>query len=237
MRKPMLKLFSRFVFIIMMLSIAACSSQSPQSTSHKPLQAGVDYQLIPPAIGVTAAPKNKIEVVEFFSYGCPWCFRFESTLQPWLASQPSDVAFSRVPVVFQPGWSTLARAYYTAKNLGVENKITPAIFDAIHVKQEDLTTQAALEKFFIAEGVSKQNFDSAFNFTPGIDAQMMRGDQLMRAYNIFEVPTLVIDGKYKTNIVMTKGNVKRLVEVLDFLIAQERKDLKNTAGITVQHSN
>ncbi len=188
--------------------------------------AGKDYKVIQSATApASPLPKDKIQVIEFFSYGCPACNHFEPTLEKWLVNKPKDVAFERVPVVFHQTWDILARAYYVAKDLGVEGKITPAIFKAIHQQGMDLSTADALAKFFAQYGVKEQDFNSALQFSPGIDAQMMRGDNLMGVYQVFEIPTLVINGQYRTNLAMAGGS-ERMVRLADYLIAKARQDNK-----------
>src|SRR5690242_15018225 len=78
---------------------------------------------------------KKIEVIEFFSYGCPHCAELEPYLDTWLAKAPQDVAFRRVPVMFQSQWVALAKVYYTLDALGVEPKLSPNVFKAIHGSQ------------------------------------------------------------------------------------------------------
>src|SRR5678815_4440937 len=75
---------------------------------------------------------KKIEVIEFFSYGCPHCAELEPHLDAWLAKLPPDVAFRRVPVMFQQRWMPLAKIYYTLEALGVESKLSPDVFKALH---------------------------------------------------------------------------------------------------------
>lgn len=167
-------------------------------------------------------PKNKVLVVEFFSYGCPWCFQLDPTLEAWLKTKPSYVQFERIPVTFEQGWDVYAKAYYTAEALGILDKITPAIFNAIHVKGEDLTSENAMQAFFAAEGVSKQDFDNAFDFSPGIGMQMQQGTNLMMAYQVFVVPTIIVNGKYYTNAALVKGDDKLLMRVVNMLVEKEK---------------
>lgn len=233
----MLRIFVRCLGLLVLLPVFALAAVAPAPSAPAPASnpmpiLGKEYQIIPVAPGTKAvataptAPSNKIQVLEFFSYGCPWCFHFEPTLEVWLAKQPADVNFVRVPVTFQQGWDVYARAYYVAKSLDVEKKITPAIFKAIQTDGQDLSSEDALAQFFVSQGVSQKDFDSVFHFSPGIDAQLMQGDNLLHAYSIIQVPTLVIDGKYKTNAAMTGGDNNRLLQVIDYLIAQERQQMK-----------
>jgi thiol:disulfide interchange protein DsbA len=193
--------------------------------NQAPFVAGKDYVILksaPTNTPTANADAHKVQVIEFFSYGCPWCYRLEPTVEKWLSRNKAKVVhFDRVPVVFEPGWEVYAKAYYTAKSLGVEGKATPLIFDAIHKKGLDLTNEKTLEDIFVKLGVKKTDFDSAFHFSPGVGMQINQGNQMMQAYQVFEVPTLVIAGKYKTNVVMSNGDNERLFKIVDFLVAKE----------------
>lgn len=217
----MQRYLAKLIFTICLLSPIVCLAAK---ANNAPIKAGIDYQIIKAQQPVNnSISKNKVQVIEFFSYGCPWCFHLESSLEAWLAHKPKNVVFKRIPVVFEPGWQTYAKAYYTAEALGVATKLTPAIFNAIHKQNLDLSSEQAMKKFFVSHGVNKTKFDSAFNFSPGIGMEMSRGNQLMQTWKVYEIPTFVIDGKYKTNTRMTKGNNKRLLQVVKYLVAKASK--------------
>lgn len=221
----MLKTLSRYLWLILLFPAITFAADATPT-----IVAGKNYQVVPVVAGMPMPPKGKIEVVEFFSYGCPACNHFEPDLEAWLAKKPNDVVFERIPVTFESGWDILARAYYTAKALGVAEKLSPAIFTAIQSQGMDLTNPDILAQFFVSHGVSKKDFDSTYNFSPGIDAQVMRGDNLMRAYGIYQVPTVVVDGKFVTNPVIAGGDSKGMLQVIDYLIAQERAAMKKPSG-------
>lgn len=221
----MLKVFLRACWLLLILPFVAFAANT-DNTAATSFKAGKEYQLTPVASGNSSLPKNKIEVVEFFSFGCPACFNFEPHLEKWLLQKPVDVQFERIPVVFEPGWDVLARGYYTAKSLGVAEKLAPIIFNTLQVKGQDLTDPAKLEQFFITQGVSKADFENTFNFSPGMDGQIVRGDNLLRLYQIVQVPTVIINGKFKIDPSMTGGDYQLMLRVIDYLIAQERSHLK-----------
>lgn len=196
------------------LSLWAATAPAPA------FQVGKDYQIITPPTTLPAIvnPPGKVSVVEFFSYGCPWCYKLESDLEPWLKTAPSDVNFARVPVVFEPNWTILARAYYVAYALGVQDKITPAIFKALHEQGLKINNAQDLENFFVQQGVSKQDVESALNSSPAIDMDMAKGSALMRQYQIVAIPTIIVDGKYMTNLMLTNGDTKKLVQIVNYLV-------------------
>lgn len=187
-------------------------------------KAGKDYQVISrsqiiPKVG----PKKVVEVKEFFNYACPACYHFEPLLAKWLAKKPAYVKFERIPIVFQPGWQSLARAYYIAQMLGIEKQLTPAIFKAIHVEGQNLSDPKLQEAFFIKEGVKQQEFESMASFSPGIDAQLLRSDTLMQEDKIDAAPTLVVDNRYKIDPSLVGGDPARFLQVVDYLIEKVRK--------------
>ncbi len=213
----MSKLVLRSLFFILFLPLVACSPPKANAS----FQEGKDYQLIPTAPS-DPSPRLKVTVVEFFSFGCPWCYHLEPTLENWLAHKPNDVEFDRIPVVFEPGWDVLAKVYYTAKSLGIAEKLMVPAFSAVQDQNLDLTNTENIEQFFMAHGVSKQDVESTFNFSPGIDAQVLRGSDIIKHYGVFAVPSFVIDGKYLTNMGMAGGDNERLLKIVNYLIAKEK---------------
>lgn len=186
---------------------------------------GVQYKTIEPNIADPNRfdiPKHKVLVVEFFSYGCPWCFKLEPTLEAWLKTKPKYVTFERIPVTFEQGWHIYAKAYYTAKALGISHKITPALFNAIHVKKEDLASVDAMQAFFASEGVNKKEFDDAFVDSPGLNIEMQQDKNLMMAYQAFIVPTIIVNGKYYTNAALVRGNDQLMMQVVNALVEKEK---------------
>ncbi|MBI5447568.1 MAG: thiol:disulfide interchange protein DsbA/DsbL [Gammaproteobacteria bacterium] len=174
------------------------------------------------------APRNqpgKVEVLEFFSYGCPACSAIEPAVEAWLITKPKNVDFERVPVIFHPEWYVLAKAYYVAKNLHIANRMTPLLFTAIHVNHQDLTSKNTLQLLFQTQGVSRETFEGNYDFSPSIDAQVYRAESLQRQFALFRIPTFIVDGTYETSIGMAGGDPKRMMKVIDFLIAQQQKKM------------
>jgi len=142
--------------------------------------------------------EKKIEVIEFFSYGCPHCAEFEPYLEDWLKTLPSDVAFRRIPVMFQPQWVDLAKVYYTLDAMGEESKLSPEVFTAIHGKGVNLSQPAKFFDWAASKGLDRKKVEDLYNsFT--MSGRVNRAKQLAQAYNIQEVPTIVIDGKFITS--------------------------------------
>ena len=177
----------------------------------------VGYELVSPA--QPTHDVNKVEVIEFFWYGCPHCFDFEPTLAKWVKTLPKNVEFIRQPAVFSDLWGKHAKAYYTAEALGVVDKIHQDFFDTIQIKKEHLETEEQLAKFFAAHGVAESDFKKAYNSFP-VDMKVRQAAVTAGKYGISGVPAIVINGKYKTSGPLA-GSHEKMIEIMDKLIAQE----------------
>lgn len=186
--------------------------------------AGKDYEII--KNGDATAKPGKITVTEFFSYGCPWCYRLEPTLSKWVKQQDS-IQFTRVPVVFNKDWSYYAKAYYTVNLLGQEAKLNPILFKTIQAKHGALNNDDAMVEFLTSQGIDKATAESAFKHSTTIDMQINQGSAQMAQFHITAVPALVINGQYKTDLQMAQGD-KRLLKILSYLVQQASK--KETAS-------
>jgi thiol:disulfide interchange protein DsbA len=174
---------------------------------------------------------DKIEVVEMFSYACPHCFHMEPELNDWLKSKPDDVVFVRLPVVFRPEWEVLAKAYFTAQILGVLDKTHEALFEAIHVKNQKFDDEAAMQAFFVSEGVSAEDFRNTFN-SFAVAVKVNSAKLMTRRYAITGVPTFIVNGKFSTSASLVGGKEKDLsvkelnektLKVVDYLVELERE--------------
>jgi protein dithiol oxidoreductase (disulfide-forming) len=164
---------------------------------------------------------DKIEVIEFFWYGCPHCYALEPEMVKWLKTKPANVEFIRQPAVFSKVWGDHAKAYFTTEALGVTEKIHADFFDAIQNKKQNLQTEDELAKFFSAHGVDEKAFHDAYNSFL-VDAKMRQANEMGGRYGITGVPTLIINGKFKTNGTLAKSHTN-MISVMNQLIKQETK--------------
>lgn len=178
---------------------------------------GMEYLEIVPAVPTDSG--DKVEVVELFFYGCPHCYRLEPFIDQWLVGKPANVDFKRMPAIFQASWEPLARAYFTADTLGVLERIHLPLFEALHDKNQRIFTEAALRDFFVAHGVSAEDFDNTFH-SFAVENQVRRAKDLTRRYGIRGVPAMVVNGKYRTTGTIA-GGMKEVPKVVDFLIREE----------------
>jgi len=180
--------------------------------------AGTDYTVLQAAQPVDT--QGKIEVIEFMWYGCPHCNEFDPFLEAWVKKQGPDVVFKRVPVAFRDDFIPHSKMYHALDALGLADKLTPAVFNEIHVKKNYLLTPEAQATFLATQGVDKKKYLDAYNsFSTQSDLQ--RDTKLMQDYKIDGVPTLAVQGKYETGPATT-NSLPGTIQVLDFLVAQIR---------------
>ena len=184
-------------------------------------QEGREYVRLKNAIPVETG--NKIEVIEFFSYGCPHCGEFEPLLHEWVKKLPPDVQFRRVPVSFQPKWVPLAKEYYTLEALGEDSRLSPEIFVAIHSKGVKLEDEKTFFDWAASHGLDRKKVEEMYN-SFSMSGKMNRALQQAKAFNAQQVPLIVIDGKY---VVSTNENVRShaaMLPVMDALIVKARAE-------------
>ncbi|MBN9114357.1 MAG: thiol:disulfide interchange protein DsbA/DsbL, partial [Pandoraea sp.] len=137
--------------------LCGAASASPEAPV-----AGTDYLVLPQA-QPTSAGAGKIEVTEFFWYGCPHCNALEPSLEAWVKKQGKDVVFKRVPVAFQDRFEPHTRMFYALRALGREAELTPKVFNEIHVKHNYLLTAQTQADFLTQFGIDKQKYLDAYN--------------------------------------------------------------------------
>ena len=186
------------------------------------LTQGKEYTLLQPALE-TQYPK-RVEVLEFFWYGCSHCFSLEPDLVAWVKTLPKDVHFRRIPAVINPNWAPLARAFYAAERLGVTEKLHYDIFNALHLSGQNLNNREILLNFVEKLGVNRKQFAQKFD-SAEVTAQVAASQRLGAAAQLQGVPTLVVDGKYQTSVTQA-GSHEKLFVTLNELIALAQIDKK-----------
>jgi len=176
-----------------------------------------------------SVPAGKIEVIEFFWYGCPHCNAFEPTLEAWVKKLPSDVVFRRVHVGFRPTFEPQQRLYVTLEAMGLVDALQRKIFYAIHQQGARLDKPEQIFDFVASNGVDRAKFIETFN-SFGVQTKVRQGKQLAESYKIDGVPALGIHGRYYTSPSLAGGEgvpevdgQTRALTLTDQLIAQVRK--------------
>jgi len=200
------------------LSLTICAALS--LTAHA-AQPGKDYIEIKPA-RATATP-GKVEVLEFFWYGCPHCYQLEPDLLLWSKKLPRNVVLVRQPAVLGESWMTLTQAYYALESLGEIPRLHGHLFNALHNEGRRFNSPESVVTWAATQGVNPDKLKAAFqSFT--VHTKANRAKQLSQEYRLEGVPALVINGKYLTSPSMAGGYAGAL-RVADELIAQELKKL------------
>jgi len=182
------------------------------------IQAGKQYvELNSP---VPVATPGKIEVVELFWYGCPHCYHFESTINPWVAKLPADVNFVRIPAMFGGLWNVHGQLFITLETMKVKPEVHKAVFDAYHKDGKKLATPEEMAEFLAGQGLDKEKFLSTYN-SFAVQGQVEKAKKLAMAYQITGVPVLIVNGKYRFDI-GSAGGPEKALDVADQLIAKER---------------
>jgi len=196
---------------IVLFSAALCASAD--------IEENKDYRVLPDSVTkselVQAAP-GSVEVLEFFSYGCPACNSLAPSFHAWAEKAPANVVVKRVPVIFFEGWDVLAKAYYTAAQMNALDKVDLPLFDAIHKQQRQLTDAASVRAVFVENGANGADFDKTFS-SFAVDHDMQQGKQLMQHYKVFAVPTVIVGGRYVTDLELAKSPA-HLIEIVNDLV-------------------
>jgi len=164
---------------------------------------------------------DKIEVLEIFMYSCPHCFHLEPTMAMWRGTKPANVEFRRMPAVFGPKPDLQARAFYAAESLGKQEVFTAAMFDAIHVKKQKIADDDAVVLVAQGAGLDGPEFRKALD-SFDVNMKVNRARNITNNYGIDGVPTVIINGKYRTSPAQT-GTREGMLKVIDQLIARETK--------------
>lgn len=178
-------------------------------------------KLSTPAPVSLPTPDKKVDVVEFFWYGCPHCNTLEPALDAWVKRLPADAAFRRVHVAFTALHETHARIYHALEALGQVETLHRRVFAAIHVQRQRLDKEADITAFMTANGVDGAKFKEAFS-SFGVATKTRQGKQLSEAYKIDGVPALGVHGRWWTSPSLA-GSVERAFATADTLIQRARR--------------
>ena len=203
-------------------SAQAANEARPAAAVNANYVAGTHYEVLPQP--VPTADPNRIEVTEVFWYGCGHCYDFEPLFEAWAESLPDDVAIVRSPAMWdQQGiMERHARIYYTARALGVFDKLHMAAFEAMNLHRNQLETEDAIAKLFEDNGVSREDFDRTFN-SFGVTSAVRQAESRLRGYRTQGTPEVVVNGSYRVSSRMTGGH-QGMLDVTGFLIDKIRSE-------------
>ena len=205
--------------IVAGLGAAGTSLMAPAQAQGGPVEGKHYVRLSQP---LPAPAGGKIEVIEFFWYGCPHCNAFEPTLDAWQKKLPADVAFHRVPVAFRDEpYTTHQRIFYALEALGKVEAMHRKVFYAIHSDRQRLDKAPDIAAFMAKNGIDSAKFLEVFN-SFSVQTKSRQANQLAAAYKIDGVPAIGVQGRYFTSGSLAGSNEAAL-SVADFLIQRVRK--------------
>ena len=160
---------------------------------------------------------NKIEVLEFFWYGCIHCYNLEPKIDTWLKTLPKDVEFRRVPAVFNDRWAHDAAIFYTFEAMGLLDKLHRPFFDAIHRDRLRSDNMQALNAWLEKQGVDPKKFEATVK-SFGVQSKTKRAIRMTSGYQIDGTPAMAVHGRY------TVGASEGMLEIVNNLVAAVRKN-------------
>lgn len=190
----------------------------------KSFQEGVQYVPIQPQ--PPAAGGDQVEVIEFFWYGCSHCKAFEPSVKRWLGNKPDDVDFLQIPVLFGGAADLHAQMFYALEAIGELERMHDKLFHVMHVEDRKLRSRAEVDAFLAENGVDMAAFGEAMS-SFAVAAKVNRARTLMRRYGVRSVPTMVVDGRYRSGTGF--ANYDEITEVVDHVVDKVRAQRKAQA--------
>lgn len=194
--------------LLLTLSIANVRAQEEQFIE------GGHYELLDQVQPVQTG--DKIEVVEMFWYRCPYCFLLEPFIVEWRKNIPENAQYVPIPALLSQQWKFHARVYYTFEALGVVEQLHGKLFSAIHVQRLKIDSADELADWAAENGVDRQSVIDAFS-SFAVENKLNFASVMTRKYGISGVPSIIVDGRYRTTITLA-GSQEKLMKVIDFLI-------------------
>jgi thiol:disulfide interchange protein DsbA len=216
-----------------LLAVLLYTSALPAAAAPAQWVEGTNYVVLDQA-QPTTVPPGKVEVMEVFSYGCPFCDKFQPVIHQLERTLPRNTQMVFLPASFNPAedWPLFQRAYFTAEALGIADRTHQAIYDAVwktgELAIEDPSTNRLRQPLPSLEdvarcysqltGVSTQTFmTTAQSF--GVETRMHEADAQVMAMQIPSTPCIVVNGKYR--IVMDSlHSIDDVIPLVKFLVAK-----------------
>jgi thiol:disulfide interchange protein DsbA len=206
-----------------LLPPGATSKNTPKNNpSNSAFMEGLDYKLL--SAPQPTESKGKIEVTEFFWYGCPHCYDLEPEIQAWVKRQKNDVVFKRVPIAFRDDFLPHSQIFYALEALGKEIEYSPKVMKAIHVERKQLLKEDEIISWATSAGLDTATFTAAYK-SFSVQTKAKTANATGSAYRVNGVPTIFVQGKYETSPSIA-GTKARSIETLDYLISKARTEKK-----------
>jgi protein dithiol oxidoreductase (disulfide-forming) len=198
-----------------LFTLVAASAQAQSG-----LEPGRDYIRLDPPHPVASG--HKIEVIEFFYYGCPVCYELEPKLSRWYFNASGSVALRRVPALASDSWENFAKLFYTLQAMGQLARLHWPVYDNFHFRGLKLNEEPVMANWVAHNGLDKQKFIAIYQ-SPEIQAKLAEARKMTKDYGIEGVPSIVVDGKFLTSARMA-GSTDKLMQVVEQLVELARKE-------------
>ena len=194
--------FFRHIFVVLAMLFAAQAFAADQ-----------EYKLLNPPQPTRSG--NKIEVLEFFFYGCIHCYHLHPKLSAWEKTMPKDVQLTYVPVIFRDSWAPMSNTFYALELMGKRSpSVDDALYKAWNVDNVDLSDESRIAAFLAKYGVDGKQFGQLYN-SFSVETRVLRSKQMLQSYHIMGTPTLVVDGHYVIEGLEPDETIRALNDVVN----------------------
>lgn len=211
------------LFGVQALPVLALAGAARAQEAQRARQ-NIEYRLVEPPQPIETG--GRIEVIDFFWYGCPYCNQLQPMLEDWIKRKPADVEVRRVPVILRDSWAAHARIFYALELLNELERLHQKVYYSYHVEELSMSKPEVMEQWAVKNGIDRKKWLDAY-FSPEVDGRMVRAARYTKTYTIEGTPSIVVDGRYLTSGSMAPS-IKGMVPVLDELVrmARERRAAK-----------
>ena len=145
----------------------------------------------------------------------------EPDIVKYKANHPEYVEFKQIPAMLNPSWAADANTYFIASILDPKESkdLVTKVFDSIHKHKRRLRSPKAVVRFFVEQGYTEDQINNVKK-SMAFQAKLIRAQEFGRAAQANSVPTMVVNGKYKTSPYMAGSNQKAM-DVVAYLAKKE----------------
>jgi thiol:disulfide interchange protein DsbA len=212
-----MKLIKRILVALLLMYVTQAAAEP---------EAGRDYMLLEQSQPTHSG--NKIEILEFFFYGCEHCFKLRPLLNPWLQDKAHEIQFTMVPTFFASRYEPMARTFYALEVLGQEQQLEEVLFKTWNVDKIKLLEEAEIIDFVTQHGVDRNKFVAAYR-SPAVQGKVTRAKRMEKLYGVTSTPSLIVNGKYRisSNIKsFTWRQPEEIMHILQVVVDKARADMR-----------
>jgi len=206
---------------VLSLFLTTCLAVFSATTKAQTHPDGYETLPTPVAVNPGTAESGRVEVLEFFWFGCPHCFAFEPSINAWFETKPDYVDFVREAPPLNPSWLPHSQAFYASQILGVTEQVFEPFFNAIHVERQPLRDTDSIADFVGTLGIDSAEFLTAMK-SREVQVRMENAMQLAIDAGIRGVPAILVNGKYMTGNSIAGGH-EQIIQVINTLTELERQ--------------